>query len=194
VTAWSDEQWATFCALMSEWWPGEFGEGARGAWRIALDSVMPAEAFAAGKRLLLTGQRFRPSAAEFLFAVRQDPGKPTFDEALKMMTQAVVHNSEERYVLESIGHPFVAAFLERYGVRRFGTLPLYDPEWGPKHHRDLEAAWDRHVEAFDGREIAAIAAGSGDLRQLDPLASLQIGRGDADGARCTGFLSGEDGK
>jgi hypothetical protein len=69
--------------------------------------------------------------------------------------------------------PIVASFVERQGWDRLRNLPLDDPDWGEKHRKDLEGAWDRHVEAFDGREVVALASGGREgLRQLDPLAGL----------------------
>lgn len=75
-------------------------------------------------------------------------------------------------------HPLVAAFVERQGFDRLRLLELDDPDYGALRRRELEQAWDRHVEAFDGREVAALAAGGdrrGQLARLDPLAAL--GRG-----------------
>jgi hypothetical protein len=52
---------------------------------------------------------------------------------------------------------------------------------GPGHghwaRKELREAWDRHVDASDGRELAVLASGGRlGLRQLDPLAALG-GRG-----------------
>lgn len=177
---WSDDQWAVFCACIAEWWPGEFTNGARSAWRIALDAVEPEAAMVTAKRLLLAGEKFRPSCSSFLFAVRRDPSRPTFDEALLLLRRALSRTDTDRDALSALGsQPLVAAFAQRQGIPRLRTLPIDDPPWGEKHRRELRESWVAHVEAFDGREIAAIAAGSSDLRQLDPLASLQLGSGDA---------------
>jgi hypothetical protein len=182
MTAWTDEQWAVFCACIAEWWPGEFTDGARSAWRIALDAVDPATAMLTAKQLLHSGEKFRPSCSSFLFAVRRDPSRPTFDEALLLIRRALMATYTDGEAIERLSpQPLVAAFASRQGVARLRTLPIDDPDWGEKTRRELREAWDRHVDAFDGREIAAIASGSSDLRQLDPLASLQLGSGAGDG-------------
>jgi hypothetical protein len=73
----------------------------------------------------------------------------------------------------------VRAFVERQGIDRLRGLQLADPDWGEKRRADLERAYNEHVEAFDGREVAALASGGrGELARLDPLAALGVqGRG-----------------
>lgn len=72
-------------------------------------------------------------------------------------------------------HPLVAAFIDRQGIDRLRDLPVNDADWGDRHRRDLQHAWERHVEAFDGRQIAALASGRrGELARLDPLAALGL--------------------
>jgi hypothetical protein len=71
----------------------------------------------------------------------------------------------------------VRAFVLRQGIERLRHLPLDDPDWGFKRRDELHKAWAAHVEAFDGREVAALASGGrGELERLDPLAALGIGR------------------
>ena len=193
---WTDEQWDGFVALVASSWRQEFPEAERKAWRILLDET-PAETAMLGlKRLLLEGREWRPAVSELLKAARHDPSRPTFSEAYQLIFGhggairacvaggTVVYRNdgdrartEREAILVRAGelHPLIRPFIERQGVDRLRTLPLDDPEWGEKHRRDLEAAWDRHVEAFDGREVAAIASGARDgLRQLDPLAALGL--------------------
>jgi hypothetical protein len=169
---WTDEQWTTFCALLEEWWPGDFDGAARAAWRVALDGMEPEAASETAQRMLLQGRRFRPSVSEFLTDARQDPSRPTFDETLVLLRRAM----KAADPAERLGEwPIIAAFVERQGWDRLRNLPLDDPDWGEKTRRELREAWDRHVEAFDGREVAALASGDRDgLRQLDPLASLGV--------------------
>lgn len=72
-------------------------------------------------------------------------------------------------------HPIVRTFVERQGIDRLRFLALDDPDWGEKRRADLERAYHEHVQAFDGREVAALASGGrGELAQLDPLAALGI--------------------
>lgn len=197
---WNDVQWDGFCALLEEAWPGEFDEHARTSWRVLLDPLEPERMVSALRQLLLEGRRFRPSVSELLAAARTDPSRPTFHEAFTLIYgprgilrarskrpgAAVVYASEaDRQAQQNDAarerasemHPLVAAFVERQGFDRLRTLPVDDEMWGEKHRRDLERAWDAHVEAFDGREIAVLASsGRGELTHFDPLAALGIAR------------------
>jgi hypothetical protein len=72
-------------------------------------------------------------------------------------------------------HLLIRPFIERQGIDRLQRIPIDDPDWGWKHRGELEEAWDAHVEAFDGRQVAALAAGRPDgLRQLDPVAAMSL--------------------
>lgn len=138
---------------------------------------------------------FVPSAGELRHAARRDPSQPTFAEAFQLIfgprgalrasvsrggTQIYDRESDrQRAEHEAIVdraaqfHPLIGAFIVRQGIRRLRMLPVDDPDWGEKHRRDLQAAWERHVEAFDGREVAALASGRpDDLHRLDPLAAI----------------------
>lgn len=196
--SWTVDEWDTFTGLLEEWWPGEFDDQAGRSWRLALDAVEPRVAVAAVKRLLHEGRRFRPSVSEVLAAARTDPGRPTFDEALALVRHClrarpardggpVRYGSPaerdaqvEQAVLgraETV-HPLVRGFIVRQGVHRLRMLRLSDPEHGELRRRELEQAWQAHVEAFEGRETAALAAGdgAGGLHRLDPLASISAAR------------------
>lgn len=191
--SWTEQQWDVFSGLVAEAWHGEFEPAAEDAWRILLESVEPAAATEALRRLLLEGRQHRPSVSELLAEVRADPSKPTFDEAFRLIfgrggaLLADAHGmfedlskervARKRAILERAQsmHPLIASFIERQGIDRLLTLRVDDHEWGEKRRFDLEGAWDRHVEAFDGREVAALASGRPDhLRQLDPIAALGI--------------------
>jgi hypothetical protein len=200
---WHDEDWETFCFLLEEAWPGDFDDRTRGAWRLLIADQPPETIIPALKALMAEGHRFRPSVSELLAATRRDPSKPTFDEAYRLIYGAggvlraepshdafdgpVTYRSErERRAMfdqaardRAAGmHPLIASFVERHGLDRLRELPVDDPEWGGKHRRDLEKAWDRHVETSDGRDIAALAAGPrrNGLRRLDPLEALNLPR------------------
>lgn len=176
--SWDERTWDAFCGLLEEAWPGDFDDATARSWRVLLDPVSPEQATVALRRLLLEGRRFRPSVSELLGAVRENPGRPTFEEALVLMRRAVSRADDTPGALACLAdQPLVASFLERRGVPQFRVLPVDDPDWGEKTRRELREAWDRHVDAFDGREIAALAAGRPDgLRQFDPLASLAPAR------------------
>jgi hypothetical protein len=115
--------------------------------------------------------RWPPNASEVAAQARRDPSQPTFDEALVLMRRSL--KAEDPIVWLQNRKPLVASFLDRTGLDRFRVLPIDDPDWGERHRRDLRDAWDRHTQAMEGREIAALASGPRTgLRQLDPLASL----------------------
>lgn len=191
---WTDDEWEAFCAIVEEAWPGEFDDSTAKAWRVLFRKVEPAVAVGGVERLMLEGRKWRPSASEVLGEGRRDPSKPTFDEVLALLygrggvfqarepsgpyagvyeiAQARQAAREER--LRGL-HPLVVAFVYRQGMERLATLPLNDEEYGELRRKELRGSWEEHCEAFDGREIAVLAAG-GDrregLRQLDPLAGL----------------------
>lgn len=187
---WQPDEWEAFCALLEEGWPGTFDDSTAEAWRVLLDSTPPQVAVEALRRLLLEGRRFRPSVSELLAATRDDPSQPTFDEAYWLIfgprgalrarsTGVALHEGEQRQsendaALERARtmHPLIASFMERQGLDRLRMLPLDDPDYGEIRRKELREAWERHCEATEGRVIAALASGSGELRQLDPLASL----------------------
>jgi hypothetical protein len=190
---WTDLQWDAFRGILEEAWPGEFTEDTEQVWRVLLDPVDPADATAALKRLLYRGERFRPSASELLAEIRADHSKPTFEEAYELIfgrrgalkadapgvfpsTQAM-HKARVEAIMARAGemHPLIGSFIERQGATRLLNLPVHHEEWGEQRRRELREAWDRHTEAFDGREVAALASGRPEgLRELDPLAVLDI--------------------
>lgn len=146
----------------------------------------------------------RPAASELLGELGRDPSQPTFDEAYRLIfdrggilsarpAQRVFHDVEdgetvipasmlksraEREAREqacAAAHPLVGAFVTRMGVDYLRGLELEDPEWGPARRTELRKSWEAHVEAFDGRKVAALAAGERrGLRAFDPLAALGI--------------------
>lgn len=191
--SWDGQEWLAFVALLEGWWPGEFSEEAADAWRLALDGVEPRAAMVALKALLHEGRRFRPSASELLAEVRRDRSAPTFEEALMELrgvlgspprvaglfeSEAEKRAAENRVLLERVTDPLVRGFVERQGVGRLRVLPLDDPDEGKWVRKELAEAWERHVGASDGREVAAIATGTGGPRRLDPLGSLPgLGKG-----------------
>jgi len=191
---WTDEQWEAFCGLVEEGWPGEFDDESARSWRILLNDVTPLAASDALKRLLYSGRKFypRPAVSDVLAEIRTDPSLPTFDEAWLLIERAIVrtqtpsgtfdspsdmakvHNDAVLAALES-HHPAIRSFAERQGLDRLRTVQVDDSQWGEKTRRDLREAWERHLEAIDGREVAALASGRPDgLKQLDPLTSLGL--------------------
>jgi hypothetical protein len=192
---WSTSTWAAFCALIDEAWPGSFDQHAEASYRTALDAYDPALVVRALQVLITSGQKFRPSVPELVAAIRSDPTRPTFEEALTLIFSpgGVLHARPDRRALAMYAsererfaicnqamldraaqfHPLIGSFVARYGLERLRMLPVDDPQWGNKHRADLERAWERHVAATDGREALALASGrKGELRALDPLAAI----------------------
>jgi hypothetical protein len=197
--AWTDEQWALLFDLLDNGWPGELDPSGAEAYRVLLDGTDPDTVVAGLRRLLHGGARFRPSAAEILSSARRDPSRPTFGEMLQLVehclrarparTGAVTTYKHEADRLRQFDaaileraqtvHPLVCAFIHRQGIDRLRTLGLNDPDYGGVRRRDFEAEWNDHVETFEGRDVAALAAPrgtGGQLKKFDPLAAL--GRGD----------------
>jgi hypothetical protein len=178
--SWGAAEWDAFAGLVEEGWPGTFDDDAAASWRVLLDGTAPGVAVTALRRLLYSGRTFypRPAVSDLLAELRHDASAPTFDEALVLLRRALSHSTGDREALDALqAQPLVGAFAQRQGTQRLRMLPVDDPDWGEKTRRELREAWDRHVDAFDGREVAALAAGTGELRQLDPLAALQLARG-----------------
>lgn len=198
MSAWTDEQWAMFFDLLDNGWPGELDEGAAAAYQVLLDRTEPAEVIEALHQLLHAGARFRPSAAEILGARRRDPGRPTFEEAYQLIfgsggvlrarpaVRRYLDEAERKRMYDEAAdtraatmHPLIGAFIARQGLDRLRHMPVDatatadGPGEGHWARKELREAWDRHVEASDGRELAVLASGGRlGLRQLDPLAAL----------------------
>ena len=122
------------------------------------------------------GQVFGPpSAPELAALARQDPDRPTFEEAYQgLYGPGGVFGVTRRGVMVS---PWVTAFVEYAGRDYLHGLPLNDPDQGKWARRELEQAYDRFLLATENRAVADIAAG-GRRRQLgrfDPLAALEAG-------------------
>lgn len=197
MSAWTQRQQALFFDLLDNGWPGDLTPGQVKAYQTLLDGTDPEVVVAGLRRLLHRGQRFRPSAAELLGAANHDPSRPTFDEAYRLIfgargilaarptvrnytdigDRAAAYRTAARERAASM-HPLVGAFVERQGLDRLRGLDLTNPQWGAKRRDDLKTAWEEHVEAFEGREVAALASGEGreGLRRLDPLAGLGVPR------------------
>lgn len=194
--AWTDKQWTTFLALVQPGWKAAapLTHDEIVAYRVLLDAVEPAAATGALQELvLIPGRPFRPTPNEIASRVRQDVTKPTFDEAfvlifgrggaLKARRPAGIYadvramgqaDDAAAWARLEGKHPLVVSFVQRQGLDRLRQMPVDDPDEGMWRRKELREAWELHVEAFDGREVTAIAAGTGreGLRRLDPLAGL----------------------
>jgi hypothetical protein len=137
-------------------------------------------------------QKFPPSAPELAGLARRDPSAPTFEEAYTLIYgRGGIIRARPAYtggpILEpdkardnaaqarmANMHSLIASFVNRYGLNRLRMLEVDHPEYGDLKRRELQAAWDTHCNATEGREIAAVASGRHDgLRSFDPLASIR---------------------
>lgn len=191
--SWTRDEWDSFVHLLAEAWHGEFTDETADAWRLLLGDLDPRHALATLRRLLDEGRPHRPSVSEFRAAVRADPGRPTFGEAFQLLygPRGILRARPAKQVYGDAGeqrraeaeaaveraaelHPLVGGFVRAEGLQRLRLLGVDDPDWGGARRRDLERAWDGYVQANEGREVAALTAGTGreGLRRLDPLAGL----------------------
>lgn len=206
--SWTDEQWDTFCAMLQGGFPKDFEDEERSAYRIFFDEVDPQLAILGLKRVVFAGTfTFRPSVSELMGAIRNDPSVPTFDEALQVIRHALkakgpsadeisrktgstfinedTEKRERRAAIQarlSEAHPLVGTFVARQGIGRLRNLPLDDADWGEKTRRDLEAAWDEHVDTTDHRKVAELTerSGRGAPGKLDPVGVLGLKPGASD--------------
>jgi hypothetical protein len=192
----TDQEWESICFLVEEWWPpspaeGEFDEHRRGAWRLALDGFEADVIARAVKALLIAGGKWRPRVAEVVAQIRKDPSKPTFEEAYRLIygprgvlraraasgaypdpaSMARAKDAAARDRASGL-HPLVALFLDRFDMDRLRMLEVDHPDYGELKRKELREAWDRHCEAFEGREVAALAARRGEIGRFDPLGAL----------------------
>lgn len=188
--AWQDDQWRVFCMLVEQGWHGDFSEPERRAWRILLEDFEPDAVLTALKLAVAEGRDHRPSVSVIVGLIRKDPSLPTFEEMVRLVygrrgvmsatpdTSYFSYEDLARARLDRAKtmHPLVASFVLRIGLRRLGTLPLGDPKYGEANRLDLKRSWETHVETFDERTAAQLAAGTSQqgLQQLDPLAVLGL--------------------
>jgi hypothetical protein len=187
-----DEFRAGPATILDGGWPGDFTEGdERGYFYLLADFDAEPVMRALGA---LRRSKFRPAASEIIAAL--EPARaamPTFDEALRLLFDRGgildvrvpgtldTNPNYGRLVVEKVSarlqgvHPVVAGFAVAMGIRRLWAIDIHDPDYGWARRDELRVAWDAHVEAFDGREVAALVMRSerGGLRQLDPLATLR---------------------
>jgi hypothetical protein len=194
---WSDSQWRSFCLLVEQGWPGEFGAATRAAWRTLLDGYEPATCIQALRSLIAKGGTFRPSVSELVGEIAADATAPTFEEAVQMLygpggimfaRPAVTRwaSEHERRALADSAiaqramqtHPLLAAFVESVGVEHLRALSLDDPDWGAAARRGLAREWEAFTERAHQRQAAALAQGRpprDGLRAFSPLAALGMG-------------------
>ena len=191
MSAWTDATWDAFCALVEEAWPGEFDDDAQRAWRVLLGGLPAEDGIEGLKRLLFEGHTFRPSVSEFLAAVRHDPSQPTFGEACRMIygrggvlaakpdmsVFTEPERAQARLAKAHELHPLIASFVDRQTIAKLTTLHFGDPKYGEANRAALEREWNDHVQRFNDRDVAALAAGETErtrrLERFDPMVALR---------------------
>lgn len=193
--AWTEDQWAAFVTMLSRGFAARdpFTDEDAAVYRVLLDGVEPELAHQALRQLVLEGQALRPKPGEIVDRARRDSGRPTFDEAYRLIFGPrgvlAARPSSSRWAdaaersrafneaaMERARgmHPLIASFVERQGLDRLRQMPLDDDDYGELRRREMQARWDEHVDVSEGREVQALAAGSGreGMRRLDPLAAV----------------------
>jgi len=176
------EQW-----LDTSWHPG-LDAAQIGVYAAELRELEYSAVMAAARAVsLLHDQpgKWRPKPMEIVAYLSTDPSVPTFAEAYRLLFDpqrgALIGSPDVRAERMADLPAVVREFARRQGGDRLRMLPLDDSsesrgktvgEWA---RRELEEAWNRHLEATGGREVAALTSGAG-VRQLDPLAVLGIER------------------
>ncbi|HET6866310.1 MAG TPA: hypothetical protein VFH80_10315 [Solirubrobacteraceae bacterium] len=195
----TQETWARVGRALLGRWPSQvaqWGESGIAAYveELQADGLTPETALAALRSYRpQPGKDFPPSVAAVSQIARSDPSRPTFDEALTLWRTALrawnrpltgdysgeaqMLRARQENVLEAaMGmHPLIASFIARHGVRRLqDEVGELDGEYGAVRRGELEQAWLAHVDAFDGRDVAALTAprGARGLAAFDPLAAL----------------------
>lgn len=166
------DEWESIALLLEEGWPGEFTDDASKAWRVLLDGFSATDILIALREMTLRGGKFRPSVSEVAAQIRQDPSRPTFDEAYQQLYgPGGVFGFRRSGVTIS---PWIEAFVADYGRDRLRMLEVDHDEFGELKRRELRQSYEQFLEASEGREIAAIAQGrrAGGLKQFDPLSVL----------------------
>lgn len=191
----TDHEWGAIVALIRDWWPRPFTATEATSWRVALDGFEPAAVTAALATVLAEGGEYR-SLPAVVRALRDDPSRPTADEALGAIygrggvlrarppyppggwTGEQFQGAQDACALERADaiHPLLGAFVRRQGLHRLRMLEVDDPEWGWRRRAEVADAWRDHCAAMAGRELAAITAPRGQrgLARLDPMGTLGL--------------------
>lgn len=158
-------------------WPGDFTTNDEDAYYYLLNDHTATDIMRALKAL--RHQKFRPSASEISNVLTPTKAAtPTFDEMFTLLfsQRGALAARDEQSTRERLTkmHPLVESFAERQGIQRLKELPIHDPDNGHWRLKELRHAWAAHLDAFEGRELVAIATGTNrdGLRQLDPLTAL----------------------
>jgi hypothetical protein len=160
-------------------WPNQvasWGREALAAYlaELAARGVSPDAALVA-IRSCPAGQKFPPSAPELAALARQDPERPTFDEAFQgIYGPGGVFGVKRSGVTVS---PWVTAFVDWFGRDRLRMLEVDCEVEGKWRRRELRESYEQFLEVAEGRVVAQIArSGRGTLGRVDPLTAVGGGR------------------
>lgn len=170
------ESWKPVATALLGSWPNQVAAWGREALVAYLGELeargMTPEQALTALRSCPADQKFPPSAPELAGIARQDPDRPIFDAAFQQLYgPGGVFGFKRAGVTIS---PWVLAFVAHAGRERLRLLEIDDPAFGGAKRSALKDSWTAFIEATDGREVAAIAAGGrrGAMGRLDPLAAL----------------------
>lgn len=196
---WSEHQWDTCASVLQRGFAArdDLEPADLAIYKLLLVRLVePDVALNALTELVVAGQKWRPTPSEIVERCLRDASRPAFEtEVLELLfgrhgitrvqppPRGLWREGERQAAIDRLAakqlatmHPLVASFVQRVGLEWLRALryEISDAEVGQWRRKDLRRAWDEHVEAFDGREVAAIAAGTGSegMRRLDPLVGL----------------------
>jgi hypothetical protein len=193
----TDLGWRAVFEVIGNWRPVPPSE--RDAYMLLLSGHDVDDILAALKALAEKGFKWQPKAPDILRELNADPGKPTFEEAYRLIfgRGGVLKAQPRGSVFRGAGerarkteaaalaraaelHPYVGAFVATVGLDWLRMLPVEDPDYGWKRREELEAAWDRFTIAADermaaGRALSAMGRSQEvGPRRLDPLGVLGL--------------------
>lgn len=182
----TNEEWNGLTVLLDEGWPGPFRGDAERAYRTFLDGYDAVQVLEALHRLVHRGEKFRPSVAEVVAAITDDPGRPTWAEAYSALfgprgaIAGARGKAGEAVARAEAVHPYVGAFLRAQGFERLRSVPVDDPDYGGLERKRLGDEWERFVVQCDERIATGRALDSLGRREqigprrLDPLGLLGL--------------------
>jgi hypothetical protein len=191
----TDDEWNVISLLLDHGfkWREPFGKGHETSYRVLLDGYDPEQIGGALRQLVARGQVFGPTPGEIVELIRADPSMPTGAEMVTLLyARGGVFKARPPYSGRPLTdsdfeeaqwaragelHPSIGAFVRTQGLRRLRMLEVDHEVYGESTRRRLLEEWNTFIEANEGRDLAALAAGParGQLGRFDPLAALPTG-------------------
>ena len=189
--------WSDVANVLLGSWPGyvsSWGREALAAYIAELEARgMTPEQALAGLRTW-TGDA-PPNVPELVAGVREDPERPTFEEACRLIygpggifrarpapgrydneAQMIGARREAAAARALELDPWVAAFVHSVGIDWLAGLEVDHDDYGAIRRRELKESWERFVERTDRRDLARLASGRrrGGLGRVSPLETLGL--------------------